>query len=398
MKFLFNTIHYKGKPVLSVAVLIWFAFALIAVLAELLHHSINNYLLFKGVFWHVIEQKNLYLQYPAEYFDSNHYGPLFSFIIVPFAVLPNWAGVILWVLANAYVLYYAIRKLPIAPQAILTIYLITAIEFMTSSHNVQFNPMLTGWILLSYILVSREKDIWATLFIVAGFYVKLYGIVGILFFIFSKHKAKFIGSFLFWMVILFCLPMLISSPEFIIQTYKDWANALAEKNISNVIVTPDNMQDISVMGMIRRTFNYPQLPNLSVIVPAAILLALPLLRFRLHKNKVFQLYYLCLVLISVVIYSSSAESATYVLAVTGVALWYVLNMHRKNILNTLALIMTFLLTSLSATDLCPYYLKHYIILAYALKALPCFIVWLILIWNVAFAKEDSFNSPVLNEA
>lgn len=35
------------------------------------------------------------------------------------------------------------------------------------------------------------------------------------------------------------------------------------------------MQDISVMGMIRRIFNYQQLSNLVVLVPAAIVYALP---------------------------------------------------------------------------------------------------------------------------
>ncbi|HEX8357495.1 MAG TPA: hypothetical protein VF610_08795, partial [Segetibacter sp.] len=73
--------------------------ALIAVLAELLHHKINNFLIFRQVFWHVIDQKNLYLPYPAEYEDHNFYGPVFSFIIAPFAVLPVWLGVICWVLA-----------------------------------------------------------------------------------------------------------------------------------------------------------------------------------------------------------------------------------------------------------------------------------------------------------
>ena len=38
----------------------------------------NNYLIFKHVFWHTWEQKNLYLEYPELYFDSNHYGIFFS--------------------------------------------------------------------------------------------------------------------------------------------------------------------------------------------------------------------------------------------------------------------------------------------------------------------------------
>ncbi len=366
---------------------------MVAVLAELLHHSINNYLIYKGVFWHVFEQKNLYLQYPAEYEDSNHYGPFFSLLIAPFALLPNWAGVILWVFCNAWFLYYAIRQLPLTAKSIQVVLLISVIEFMTASHSVQFNPMLTAWIILSYTLVKREKDFWAALCIVAGFYVKLYGIVGLLFFLFSKHKVKFSLSTLFWTVALFALPMLISSPHFILQSYHDWLTSLMEKNASNVRIDPMNMQDISVMGMIRRIFWIWDLSNLTVILPAGILLALPLLRYKLYNNTVFQLYYLCLVLITTVIFSSGAESPTYVIAMVGVAVWFVLSMDKKNSLNIAVLTIAIILTSLGSTDLVPHYIKQHFIRPYALKALPSFIVWMMLITLVAFKKEKELQSP-----
>ncbi len=36
--------------------------------------AINNYLIFKGVFFNTIDEKNLYLRYPELYSDMNHYG------------------------------------------------------------------------------------------------------------------------------------------------------------------------------------------------------------------------------------------------------------------------------------------------------------------------------------
>lgn len=394
-KFLFRDISFGAGRKVPFPVVVWFAFALIAVLAELFHHSINNFLIFKNVFWHVVDQKNLYLAYPAEYEDHNFYGPVFSFIIAPFAVLPNWLGVIFWVLFNASVLYYAITQLPLTEKAIQTILLITAIEFMTSCHNVQFNPAVAAFIILSYTFVRKEKDFWAAFFVAIGLLTKLYGISGIVFFFFSRHKLKFAGSFLFWLVVLFCLPMLISSPAFIIQTYKDWAHTLVLKNLHNITLDYISMQDLSVMGIIRRTFRYADLPTLAVLIPAALLLALPLLRYKLYQNTVFQLNYLCLALISVVIFSSSAESATYVIAMAGVAIWFVINMHEKNTFNTVVLIFALFTTSLASTDLVPQFIKHDIVRRYALKALPCFIVWLILIYNVAFKKATSLTTPVL---
>jgi hypothetical protein len=393
--FLLKAVPVGKNRSIPLAVIIWFSFALIAVLAETFHHKINNYLIFKNVFWHVIQQKNLYAAYPAEYEDHNFYGPIFSFIIAPFAVLPNYAGVILWVLCNAFLLYYAIRRLPLTAKAINLIFLIAAIEFMTSSHNVQFNPIVAAGIILSYVFVKEEKDFWAAFFIALGFLAKIYGIMGLLFFVFSRHKIKFLGSFLFWLIVLFCLPMLISSHGFIIQTYKDWVHTLALKNIHNITLDYVSMQDLTVMGIIRRTFNWPQFSSVIVLAPAAMLLALPLLRFKLYQNTVYQLYYLSLALITVVIYSSSAESATYVIAMVGVAIWFVLNMHKKNTATTVVLVFALFVTSLSSTDLVPQFIKHDIIRRYALKALPCFIIWLILVYNVAFKKEEELYSPAL---
>ncbi|HKG68942.1 MAG TPA: glycosyltransferase family 87 protein [Segetibacter sp.] len=394
-EYLFKDVHFGANRKIPVAVVIWFAFALIAVLAELFHDKINNFLIFKNVFWHLIEKKNLYLAYPEEYEDHNFYGPVFSFVIAPFAILPTWMGVILWVLSNAFFLFLAITQLPLPEKKIKAILLIAAIELMTSCHNVQFNPMVAAWIILSYTFVSEEKEFWATFFIVAGFLTKIFGIVGILFYFFSKHKLRFISSFLFWCVVLFFLPMVISSPAYITQTYVDWFHALIGKNLHVINIYKDNKQDLTVMGIIRRTFNYYDLSNLTVLIPASVLLALPLLRLKLYKNTIFQLYYLCLALISVVIFSTSAESATYVIAMVGVGIWYAINMQEKNVFNTAVLVFALFTTSLASTDLVPQIIKNDIVRRYALKALPCFIVWLILIYNLGFQKEDAFERQEL---
>src|SRR5205085_663274 len=99
----------------------------------------------------------------------------------------------------------------------------------------------------------KEKEGAATFFIAAGFLIKIYGIIALVSFLFSKHKIRFSLFFALWMVILFCLPMLISSPHFIIQSYADWYQSLKDKNMENAAGTLiGGMQDISVQGMLRR--------------------------------------------------------------------------------------------------------------------------------------------------
>ena len=386
MQFLLKNIRI-GKWKIPVPVFLWFLLAMLAAIAEISrgHAAINNYDIFAGVFEHTLAGKNLYLPYPQEYADTNHYGPLFSILIAPFALLPDYLGCFLWCVANAWVLFYAIRQLQLSGEQQNLVLLIGMVEMMTAIHNVQFNPMLTGWILLSYVLVEKGKDFWAAFCIVAGFLVKIYGIAGIAFFWFSRHKVRFVVSCLFWTVVLFCLPMLISSPAFIIQSYKDWLHSLVEKNAQNVSADDENfMQDISVMGMIRRIGNISHLKNYLITVPAAVLYALPFLRTSQYKAVSFRLYYLCLALIGVVIFSSSAESSTFVLAVTGIAIWYVIQDKPRQQWMHWLLGFVILFTSLSATDLFPHYVREQFIYPYSLKALPCFAVWCVIMYHLLF--------------
>ncbi|MBV9986367.1 MAG: DUF2029 domain-containing protein [Chitinophagaceae bacterium] len=380
-----------GKRELPIPVLLWFLLAAAAAIAEISRglSAINNYEIFAGVFRHTRLQQHLYIPYPSEYVDSNHYGPLFSILIAPFALLPDAIGCFLWCIANAWVLFYAIRQLNLDKQRQNIILLIALVEMMTAIHNVQFNPMLTGWIVLSFVLVEKEKDFWACFFIVAGFLVKVYGIAGIAFFCFSKHKIRFIVSFLFWLVVLFCLPMPISSPAFIWQSYKDWFQSIVEKNAQNVDANDTNlMQDISVMGMIRRIGNIESLPNFWVTVPAAVCYALPFLRSRQYRSMVFRISYLCLAMIGVVIFSSSAESSTFVIAVTGIGIWYAVQPAFLKTNNAL-LILVIVLTSLSATDLFPPWVRDHWIRPYSLKALPCFLAWCVILWQLLFRDFNS---------
>ncbi len=369
---------------------LWFSLAIIGALLELSRNSINNYLIYKGVFTHTLEQVNLYLTYPQLYADSNHYGPFFSIIIAPFAILPNAAGVVLWAFGNAWILFKAVKMLPLNTNQKSAILCISAIEMMTSIQNLQVNPLITALIIFSYIMVKNKQDFWAVLFVVIGFYIKLYGIVGLVFWLFSEQKIKFILSFIFWMAVLFVLPMAISSPNFIIQSYQDWYDAIVLKNLQNIATMQgDNMQDISAMGIVRRIFNLPMLSTLWFLIPGAIIYGLSLLRFNQYQALHFQLCVLASTLLFIVLFSTSSESPTYVIAVVGAAIWYIIQPNPKTVFTNGLLIFLLVLTSICTTDICPAWIKNNFIKTYALKALPCLFVWAYLafqLMTVNYAK------------
>ncbi|WP_342647577.1 glycosyltransferase family 87 protein [Mucilaginibacter sp. CSA2-8R] len=372
---------------------IWFGLSFFAILKQALHQHINNYQIYKYTFINLVKQIDLYAPQPKFFEDSNHYGPIFGLIIAPFTLFPDGIGVVLWVMVNAYILYQAILMLPFTAQQRNAVLLICAHELMTAAFNAQFNPMMTALIVLSYVFIKRKNNLWAAFAIVLGTYIKLYGVVGLAFFFFSDNKPKFILSLIFWGVVLFALPMVVSSPGFVMQSYYDWYMSLTEKNASNAM---SSMQDISVMGMIRRIFYYPQLSNLLVLLPGLALFVTAYLRYKSFGHTAFQLLLLSSVLIFTVIFSTGSESPTYIIAFVGVGIWF-MNLPRPVTGFEIGLLVfALLVTSLSPSDLFPKFINRQYIKPYALKALPCFIIWLKIVHEILTRKFD--RQPVLAAA
>jgi Glycosyltransferase family 87 len=371
----------KNKPFVFA---LYFGLSFFAVgKSVILNHIHNNYYVYKYNFINVIHQQNIFGAQPQYFQDLNHYGPLFALLIAPFALLPDGLGVILWVMFNAWVLYKAIKALPITEHQYLAILLICAHELMTSSSNVEINPLIGGLIIFTYVFIKDKKDFWAAFMIIAGTFIKLYPIVGLAFFFFSDNKLKFILSLLFWSVVLFVLPMLISSPSYIIHTYYDWYGDLARKNMNNI---GPSLQDISAMGLIRNIFNYRQLSNLTVIIPGIILFTFWYLRIKNCSIVPYQLLLLASTLIFVIIFSTSSESPTYIIAVAGVGIWF-MNLNRPVTGFEIGLLLfALILTVMSPSDLFPRYIKMNYVVPYKLKALPCVLIWLKIIYETVFRK------------
>lgn len=346
----------------------------------------NNYLIYKNVYYHTINQTSLYAEYPAEYFDHNHYGPVFSLLIAPFALLPDAIGMILWSVFNALILVWAIHKLPIVPSKINIILWIILNEFVTTTLSFQINPIMTAIIILSFVAIQEEKEGRAAFFIMLGTFIKLYGIVGLAFFFFSKHKLKFILYLISWSIVFFLLPMLLASPDYIINSYQEWFERLVVKNGENASL--DSMQDISFMGIIRRVIGNPNLSNLPFLLFGLILFGFPYLRIQLYQNLKYRLLLLCSVLLFTVIFSSGSESPTYIIAFVGIAIWFILQARPISKFNWFLLIFALLVTSLSATDLFPKVLYKSLVKPYALKALPCVIIWFKIIYEMMIVKKD----------
>ncbi|WP_339071764.1 DUF2029 domain-containing protein [Chitinophaga sp. 180180018-2] len=377
---------------------LWFGLAFLGAVMEIsrgninnfLIFNINNFLIFKNVFFHVIHQQPLYIEYPAEYYDVNLYGPVFSIVIAPFAGLDTHIGAVLWALTGAAVLYYAIRQLPLSQLQQNIILLLCTQELMGASGWFQLNQFIGAFIILAFTNTIKGKDIWATLFILLGTMTKIYGIVGLAFFFFSQNPKRFIGGLFLWGAVLFALPMIISSPQYIINSYFEWYAALVHKNALNV-ESIISFQDISAGGFIKRVFGIPWLNNMAVLIPATVLFLLQYTQLKYRYNSRYRLYILCSTLMFPVLFSTSSESPTYIIAIPAICIWYVLQPATR--WNNIFIFFAILLVSFSHSDVVTPWVRKNLAVPYALKALPCLVLWLMIAYQIYTRKFLVKNTP-----
>ena len=383
--------RFLSHPLLSdrrVLLGIWTILSLVGMLK--FHRSYNNFLIFRGVYWHTVNGTSLYAPYPTEYGDVNHYGPLFSLIIAPFALLPEWVGMLLWLLFLSGWLFAAIYWSGLRKSQQVYIYWFCGFTLLTALFMQQFNIAIAAIILSSFFLIEKEHEGWAAFFIVLGTLVKLYGIVGLAFFFFSRHKLRLILWLAVWSVILFLAPMVISSPDYIIGQYHDWLTCLVEKNTQNL---NSLAQNISLLGMVRRTSGYANYSDLWLIIPGMALFAIPYLRFSQYKNLAFREPILASVLMFVILFSTGSESSGYIIALIGVCIWYTATPWKRGKWAIALMVFVFILSGMGNSDLIPKWIRHDYIQQYALRALPISILWLWLCYELC-TKDYATNETI----
>ena len=365
---------------------LWVLITLIFVIDSWATHRYNNYLIFENTFRNLLHERSLYAAYPAYHDDANHYGPIFSLLIAPFAIFHNWIGLLLWNLFNCFLLFKAIQTLPLTEDQKIIIGYIAIPCLIESMLNQQFNAGAGALMILSYTQVNKNKGIWSALCIVLGTFIKLYGIVGLVFFFFAKKKPAFIIWLILWSIVIFLLPMLLASPDYVVQCYVDWKNSLIDKNMVNVL---GGGIDISIMGFFRELFDEKKITNFLFLIPGAVLFMLPFINISRFKKSKFQLMILSSVLIFPILFSTGAEDCTFIISIAGVGVWYVKesNAAMKKVLLPILLLITCNFPLL----LFPVFAKSHP-LSLAIISLPYFLVWLRVIYTAtnnkfAYAEE-----------
>ena len=337
-----------------------------------------DYSIFYHSFWHAWQQMPLYIIYPE---DGNYflYGPLFPLLMAPMAVLPYQLGRLIWMLLITLVPYWSIRQSFFTRSQQLFILWFVAVEAYTCILDSESNSLILACILFTYYFTQKEKDCWAAFLIALGTVTKIYGIVGLAFFPFSQHKGRFLGWFVAWMVILSLLPMLVFGVDYISSQYVAWYDVLVHKNDLNQFAAGQN---ISLLGMVRKISGIATYSDIWLLLAGAIGFGLPYLRLSQYRHQAFRLAIVASVLMTVVLFSTCSESYSYIIAMPGVAIWYLTCPWQRNRWDLALIIFAFIITSMSPSDLFPREVWRQLIKPYSLKALPVAIIWFKLIYEL----------------
>lgn len=366
--------------------IVWFGVALICAILKtsLEPDQYNNFLIFRGVADHLFAGDPLYTTYPDQYNDINHYGPFFGFIIAPFAWLPTWLAVPLWVVTLSMLLCWAIRSLPIKERWKSVILLIAVNDMFGAAAMQQFNLAIAAILVGSFVLIQKRKEGWAAAFLVIGVWTKIYGIVGLAMFFFVKRKIRFIFYFVFWSAVAILLPLLFVNPQYLWQQYGTWIFDLLAKNNDNQFAF---LQNISMLGFFRKTTGCETYSDLWILIPAVILFLSTYLRYKQFKQTTFRLLMLASSMIFLVIFSSGSENSGYIVATVGVGIWWV-TLKKRGWLEWTILVAVMFASFARNIIPEPYYTTF---VRYSLRALPFFAVWIHLLfrmWREDFGHDN----------
>jgi hypothetical protein len=377
---LLRTWHSKSFQIVLIA---YIAIAVIAAMQGLLagpkvyvpggrpYIDYNNFRIFKFSFYHLIQGKDIYQLFPDDHWDLYKYSPGFALCFGLLSWMPDPLGLLLWNLVNSLCLFAGIRLLPrIDDRKKSWILLFCLLEMLLSIQNTQSNGLMAGLTVLGFALAERRNYLLSTLCIVFSFYIKIYGALAFIFYLWYPDKRKLTGWTVVWMLLFALLPLVAISGHQLVFLYQSWLHLLLNDRSASI--------GLSVMGLLESWFHLGAVKNIVTLAGIGVFL-LPLLRWRLYGDLQYRLLYLASALIWMVIFNHKAESPTFIIVMAGIGIWYFSRDRDRG--DRLLLILSFLLISMSVSDLVPAGIRNGFIRPYGIKAVMAIVVWIKIVYE-----------------
>jgi hypothetical protein len=325
-------------------------------------HKQNVFRIFASASRNLLAGDNPYAAHPAQYFDFFRYSPAFAIAFTPFAMVPEWLGLAAWNLTNALALYWAVRRLLPRPQAQLVLVLVLG-DIARTMQSCQSNGLVTALMIAAFIAYSGPRVWRGALAVAAGTAIKIFPLGAALFALTRRDRWRALGMVAAAVAAFALLPVLFIGPHDLLVQYGRWAaqeHAETFKPMS------------SVMDMLDVWAGYygPRLPI--QLIGLAILLV-PVIGRDSPDDPAWRLNLLSSLLIFSVLFNYGAERPSFVIATTGIAIWYAAG--PRGTLQSVLVLLTLALVTADSVGLWPRDIRHWMDES-RLRVMPVLATWI----------------------
>ncbi len=334
----------------------------------------NNFSIFRAAFGNLVSGRDLYAPHPLLYLDLFKYSPTFAVLFAPVAVLPLPLAILLWSALNAMLLWYAVSRMLPGDGGTLALALLY-LEVLRSLQRAQSNALIAALVLLAFVALEEQRQLRAAAAIGIGAFVKIFPLAAAVLAVMHPRRARFGALLVGVLLLLAALPLVFVSPHTLLAQYHSWWH-LEQIDAAASGGTGGGGLYGGVMEQLRMWLHVSW-PNWPVELAGTLIFMVPIaVRRNEWGDQDLRVRALCSLLVYMVIFNPQSESPSFVIAVTGIVIWYV--WAKPTAWHTTVLVLTLLLVSLSSTEIVPHVWQREIFVQYKLKTLPCVLAWLVM--------------------
>src|SRR6267154_2211860 len=309
--------------------------ALVTVQQAILGHS-NNLSIFRAASLNLFAGRDLYAAHPEQHFDFYKYSPTVA-------------------LALLY------------------------LEVLLALQYGQSNALVAALMILAFIAFEGRRQLGAALSITGGAAIKLFPLAALSLAIFYPRRLRFAAIFSAVLAIAVLLPLVAVSPAELLAQYHSWRAIEAKDAL---------LRGYSLIHYMHAWLGVDW-PNWPQQAAGTALLVLRLaLRSDGWASLEFRRLFLCSLLVYSVLFNHASESPSFIVAYTGIVIWYASSPPSR--LRTAIMALTLLVMVVHDVDVVPRWVKYDILVPYRIKEIPCLVSWFVVQWELLFG---SFPAP-----
>src|SRR5205085_1544391 len=276
-------------------------------------------------------------------------------------------ALLIWSLLNSLLLCYALRRLHPDRQATLALALVY-LEVLFAMQYTQSNGLVAALLLLAFLALEAGRQLRAALLVGLDACIKVFPLGGVALALFHARRARFALLLAGVGVGLALLPLVVIPPHELIAQYRSWWT------IETADASRVNRGD-SVMQYLYQWLG-ADWPHWPVQLAGTLLLLAPLAVQRGRRSdRAFRLRFLCTLLVYLVLFNHQSERASFVIAYTGLAIWYAAS-EPDRVRNAIALAAVIALV-LQDVQIVPWAV-HDALGQYRVKVIPCLVAWIVM--------------------